>query len=214
MRHPHLLVMAKFPIKGQVKTRLAATLGDDGALAVYRQLLARTAHAVADWPGGVTVHTAGSVPSSPIASTPSVTDWPLAAYPSQAQCAETNLGQRLAYALNQHISHGPCLIIGTDCPGISQQALAASASALQTADVVCGPAKDGGYWCLGCADHQAVAVTCAADLPWSQANLLQVTQQRCAQHQLRWATGPTLADCDTADDYQTAVAAKLLTPVK
>lgn len=199
MDAPRLAIFAKAPRRGAVKTRLAADLGQDRALAVYRALLARTAAVAAAWRGAVTLHAAGDDADW--------TDAPLERLPRVAQRG-ADLGQRLAAGLGWELGQGSTAIaIGADCPGVDALALEAVAALLGDHDVVFAPAGDGGYWALGVAGATAVAATCASDLPWSQPDLLAASQARCDAEGLRWALGPTRADVDTLADLRRAEAA-------
>lgn len=198
---PRLAIFAKAPRAGRVKTRLAAELGVDAALAVYRALLARTATAAADWSGAVTVHAAGDE-----------TDWagtPLADLPRVAQAGE-GLGARLRTGLDHELRQDPVagvIAIGTDCPSIDCAALDEIARLLTRRAVVLAPAEDGGYWALGVGSHAAIDATCADELPWSRPELLTASEARCAAASLDWARGPRRADLDTLADLRRAEAA-------
>lgn len=199
MPQARLAIFAKAPERGRVKTRLAASVGDDQALAVYRALLATTAGVAAAWDGPVTLHAAGD--DQAWASTP------LASLPRRPQC-DGGLGERLAHGLSWELTQGStALAIGTDCPLISVDALHSIAQGLQDAKVVFGPSTDGGYWCLGVRSHQAIATCCDQGLPWSSTELLAASQTACQRAGISHALGPILPDLDDEDDLRTAQAA-------
>ena len=140
------------------------------ALEVYQQLLAITARVAAQWSGPVEVYATGDAAALDAS--------PLAAFARQPQISG-NLGQRLHAGLGVALQHSPqVMAIGTDCPGLTLAALQSTAHSLRQADICLGPSDDGGYWCLGARSQAAVQVTCAADLPWSQPQLLKLTQSR------------------------------------
>jgi glycosyltransferase A (GT-A) superfamily protein (DUF2064 family) len=182
---------------GRIKTRLAASIGDTDALAVYRALLHHTATVAAEW-GPVLVHRTGD----PAA----YADWPLSAFPHCEQ-APGNLGTRLEQGLLAGLESGPALAIGTDCPGLSIAALARCAALVAEHEAVFGPSTDGGYWCLGVSHANAVRVCCGEDLPWSQPALMRETEARCTAAGIATQRGPVLADCDDITDLRAAEAA-------
>lgn len=192
--------MAKAPVLGTVKTRLAATVGDATALAVYQQLLDLTATAVADWVGPVTVHWAGDTAAAPAS--------PLGQYPARTQRG-AGLAERLRHAVTPW-PDGGVIVIGSDCPGLTSPALAAIADGLTSAPVCLGPAGDGGYWAIGLANPATVPLVFADALPWSQPTLLAATQARLTSAGLGCALGPTLDDLDTEADWLAAQAAGLI----
>ena len=110
---PQLLIFARQPVLGRVKTRLAADIGDEAALAVYRELLSITAEAVTAAKQPATVWLADA-PTPPPAALP---EWP--SLPWQPQAAG-DLGQRMTAAFAHAFASGATAvaIIGTDCPGL------------------------------------------------------------------------------------------------
>jgi rSAM/selenodomain-associated transferase 1 len=193
---PSILVLAKAPAAGEVKSRLAATIGSDQALAVYRALLARTAWAVEPWPGPVSLLVAGEAGR--------FDDTPLARLPRTPQ-ADGGLGARLAAAFTAATL--PAIAIGTDCPGLMTRHLARIADSLLSAPVAFGPARDGGYWSIGIRDTACVPLCCADDLPWSRPTLLAETRSRLAASGIQPALGDELDDLDDEADLRRAEAA-------
>lgn len=202
MPDPALVIIARAPEPGRVKTRLAAGIGTDGALAVYRQLLAIAAANAAAWPGPVL-----------LAATGAAAAWAgsgLAHLPRRAQ-PEGGLGGRIAAALRWGLELAPhAIAIGTDCPGLRPPHLQRLAAAVAQAPAAFGPAEDGGYWGVAVAAPAAVAPITGEDLPWSQPGLLAASRQRLAAAGLACAEADRLADCDDADDLAAAVRAGFL----
>lgn len=197
-----VVVLARAPVRGFVKTRLAATIGPDGALAVYHQLLARTAAALAAWPGQVLVAHTGD---------PAAFGSWWASRERMPQ-PEGHLGVRIAAALRAGLARRPvAAVIGTDCPGIAAAELAAVARLAVAGTVGFGPCPDGGFWAIAARDRAVADVLERADVPWSSDATLAVAVARLAAAGLGSAHGPCLADCDTAADHAAAVAMGLLT---
>lgn len=200
-----VIVFARPPIAGQVKTRLAATLGDDAALKVYRQLLLMTVQQVS----------ASGYPFVLFATEPCHELDELAAqYGARLSVQQgAGLGEKMVRALAQlHQQYQRVLLVGTDCPVLTVEHLQQGFTELIEASVVMGPAEDGGYWLLGSADAAL----------WQNPQLLdnvhfggpearEMTASRLHYHGATIRMLPLLWDVDTAADYQRALAEGLLT---
>ena len=196
MPTPALIILARSPELGQVKTRLAQELSDTGALAVYRQLLNIVSHIANIWEGPVGLLATGSD------STWKNTG--LESLPRRQQ-EGAGLGPRIHQALVWGLELSPqAIAIGTDCPALSKTGLLALTQGLQNSPVAFGPAEDGGYWSVAVNASAPLHIICASDLPWSQPQLLETTIKNLSQEGISVAYGPTLSDCDTLDDYHQA----------
>lgn len=195
---PHLLIFAREPVLGRVKTRLAAGIGAEAALAVYRELLALTATAVA----------AAQVPATLwLAEAPAGADprqprpeWP--GLPWRVQPAVGSLGERMAQAFGEafRAGAGRVVIIGTDCPGLSAELLSQAFDQLLHHELVVGPADDGGYYLLGMSQLYPELFD---NKDWSTATVLPDTLADAARLGLGVARLPTLHDVDSAQDLAT-----------
>lgn len=193
-KKPQLLIFARAPVLGRVKTRLAADIGAEAALAVYCELLHITAEAVMAAQVPATVWLA-EAPAVPAAELP---EWP--GLPWQLQPA-ADLGQRMQTAFAKAFANGATAvaIIGTDCPGLRAAHLTQAFELLQSHDVVLGPATDGGYYLLAMRQLYAPLF---ADKAWSTATVLAATLADAERLHLRVALLPTLADIDTGADLR------------
>ncbi|OON70217.1 TIGR04282 family arsenosugar biosynthesis glycosyltransferase [Hymenobacter sp. CRA2] len=189
----HLLIFARYPELGKVKTRLAAGLGPDAALAAYRQLLFHTQATVMPLPTGRTLWLAATPPlgAAPL--------WP--GVPQRVQPATPDLGQRMEHAFEEAFDAGALrvVIIGTDCPQLSTDLLTEAFQLLHTHDVVLGPAHDGGYYLLGLSQPRAELFS---GIKWSTATVLRDTRAIAERAGLSVALLPMLQDVDTAEDWQ------------
>ena len=195
-----LAVFARAPEIGKVKSRLAAAIGADAALAVYLTLLRHTAKIIRAWNGPVRIVYTGD--EAALAASQ------LGRFPRQSQAAG-NLGDRLQAAAADLLPANPngLLIIGTDCPLLTIAHLDEMAATMLGLRVAIGPARDGGYWGIGVRDLAAAACCFAADLPWSQPDLLSATRNRLAVAGLALATTTLLDDLDDLADLHLAEAA-------
>jgi rSAM/selenodomain-associated transferase 1 len=195
----HLLIFAREPVLGRVKTRLAADIGPEAALATYRELLALTAAAVqaAQVPATVWLAEAPTELALGTAANATRPEWP--GLPWRVQPAAGSLGERMAHAFAEAFAAGAgrVVIIGTDCPGLSADLLRQAFAQLATHDLVVGPATDGGYYLLG---MKQLHTSLFAGKQWSTATVLPATLADAARLGLRVAQLPTLADVDSAAD--------------
>ncbi len=192
-----IILFARAPELGRVKTRLAQEIGDAAALAAYQEL-GRTC-----WSNAVAARsTLGGralVAYTPHDGEASVRAWLSGADAYMAQ-QSGDLGQRMLSAITLALSDGAgqVVVIGSDCPTLSERVLLDAFAALDRADVVIGPATDGGYYLIGMSRARDVLF---ADVPWSSALTLRVTMDRAHAAGLRVAKLQPLSDVDTADDW-------------
>jgi rSAM/selenodomain-associated transferase 1 len=108
------------------------------------------------------------------------------------------LGDALRYGVADHLERGPVAIISSDLPGLPAGSIVEAAEALAAgADVVLGPAMDGGYWLVGMrAAHEAPFHS----IPWSTPAVWSVTLRRCREAGLRVHTLQLWRDVDTYAD--------------
>jgi uncharacterized protein len=200
MPHPttRIVIMAKAPVPGRAKTRLAPVLGREGASALALRMLTHT------------VATALSVQPADV----ELCTCPQAAHPDWAQArqalgtparpliwshqGEGDLGQRMARIVQRSLAHRQAVIlVGTDCPALSPALLAGAIDSLRTHDATLAPTADGGYCLLGLREHIPAIFN---HMPWSTAQVLPLTLERlrhaaCAVHLL-----PLQHDVDTPED--------------
>ncbi|MEQ8747177.1 TIGR04282 family arsenosugar biosynthesis glycosyltransferase [Pyruvatibacter sp.] len=138
----HLVIMAKAPALGRVKTRLARDVGPVEATRFYRVALARLIRRMAADTRWTTV-----VAASPDNEAVEHAHWLETAHGVLPQ-AKGDLGARMQRVFD-HMPPGPVVIIGSDIPDIRPHHIAQAFSALGGNDVVIGPSVDGGYWLIG-----------------------------------------------------------------
>lgn len=184
-----LLIFAKAPVAGQVKTRLIPALGADGACALYRRLLRHTLMQTAAWPGPRFLYCAPDSQHPELAAL--AAEFALQTRNQQG----VDLGMRMFNALSEHPDGA--LLIGTDCPDLGCSHLQQAAAALASHHSVFLPSEDGGYVLVG---QQSAHPAPFADMHWSQADVMQQSQQRLQAAGLSCWLGPMLWDLDEAKD--------------
>lgn len=187
-----LIVFVKAPRVGFVKTRIAEALGAEAAAAVYRTLVERV---LANLAGLSEVE----LRFAPDDARLEIEPWLRRGWRAWPQ-GEGNLGARLQRAFAEAFVAGARrVVVGSDCPDVCAEDIREAWQALATADVVLGPANDGGYWLIGLAQPQPRLF---ADMPWSTAGVFRQTLERARALGLRVAQLRQLADVDTAADWQ------------
>ncbi|MCA3219305.1 MAG: TIGR04282 family arsenosugar biosynthesis glycosyltransferase [Burkholderiales bacterium] len=192
-------VFARAPVAGQAKTRLIPLLGAAGAAHLQARLLAAAVAKAGALPGAAcSLWVAGDANHPAIIAAATRHRVPI-----EAQVGD-DLGQRMHGAMVAALSrHARCLIIGTDCPALTTAHLAEAAAALQSHDVVLGPAEDGGYVLIGLARPRP---NLFEGIAWGSSTVLAATRQRIRDAALRLHELPALPDLDTPDDYRHAQA--------
>jgi len=200
-------VFAKAPVAGQVKTRLAPLLGDEGAAALHAQLVRRAlSTAVAAGIGAVELHCAPDERHELFARCAAQFGVDLVAQRG------ADLGARMRNAFERAFEQGHALVvIGTDCPGLDADDLRAARDALARAPAVLSPAEDGGYVLIGL----VASVPGLFDgIDWGTSTVLAQTRRRFAQAGVQCAELRELWDLDRPEDYARLQAAGLMEGVR
>ncbi len=198
-RLPRLCIFARAPVLGQVKTRLAETIGKQGALQAHERLVSDTLDRLADLPGiqcelwvvGDTDH-------------PVIGHWRTGRSLTLRKQVGDDLGERMAHAISACLEAG-CLglIVGSDCPTITAGYIRQAAAALDTHDLVLGPAEDGGYGLIGL---RVPAPELFTGMLWSTAEVFADTVARANCLGLSWTALETLWDVDDERGWQRFLA--------
>jgi rSAM/selenodomain-associated transferase 1 len=171
MRPPRLLVFAREPQPGRVKTRLIPALGAAGAAALYRRLLAHTLEvAVGMSEIASELWYDGSDTAAECARLARHYDMPLHAQQG------ADLGERMRHALADALGRADAaVLIGSDCADFDAAYVRQAFAALEQDDAVFGPAADGGYVLIGVrrVDHSLFM-----DIPWSTDRVMERTRER------------------------------------
>ena len=199
-----VLVIAKAPVPGLAKTRLAAALGDSAAADIAAAALLDTLDATAATP--VTHRVVAMTGDLSRACRADEIRDRLAAFTVIEQHGD-GFADRLAnaHADAAAIGHQPVLQIGMDTPQVRSELLADCARQLLTVPAVLGMARDGGWWVLGVGD--AATAGCVRDVPMSQADTGAVTLAALQRSGISVRLVRELSDVDTIDDIAPVRAA-------
>jgi uncharacterized protein len=190
-----LLLFTRFPEPGKVKTRLIPALGAAGAASLHRQL---------------TNHILEILTPFIKAANSSLHIYFDGAHVQEMQqlfgidCqyrlqSVGDLGRRMSSAFAVSLEQGGrrVVLIGSDCPGISEKVLNTAFSHLNHYDLVLGPATDGGYYLIGLTEPVPELFR---DVPWGTAEVLAITLLRAARLGLRTILLEPLTDIDRPAD--------------
>lgn len=185
-----LIIFAKNARAGHVKTRLAEVIGDEQALAVYLKLVDITAQTIEQV----------NVPSIVYYSDNNASFDSLSSNVTDTKIQEgKDLGERMFNAFKECFALGyhRIVLIGTDCPTLTNGHIHQAFNSLKDTSVVLGPAEDGGYYLIGL---KLAVAELFEGVNWSSPTVLRETIERCSQQQLTFSLLPTLRDLDTFTD--------------
>jgi rSAM/selenodomain-associated transferase 1 len=192
---PRVIVFARAPAPGRVKTRLARDVGDARALELYR------------WSGAAVMSQLRAarcerwVSFTPRDERAAVESW-LGPADRWMPQPDGDLGVRLAAAVDEAFAADdrPVLLVGTDCLAVTPARVDEAVAALETHDAALGPAYDGGYYLLGLARPLRLFDGVA----WGTGAVANETRDRLRRGAARWVELPPERDLDTVDDLAAA----------
>ncbi len=187
-----LIIFVKTAKDGEVKTRLAASVGNVKALSIYKKLVEKTHEITVGLSQDKWVAYSGSIIKNDI--------WENDIF-NKIQQRGNDLGQRMSNAFEDGFDksfHHICLV-GSDIFELFDEIIKQSFHLLNTNDLVLGPAKDGGYYLIGMRKPQREIFE---DIPWSTREVLQKTIEKAEILNLKIGILPMLNDIDTLEDIR------------
>ena len=186
---PLLIVFYRNPVRGAVKTRLAATVGDEKALQIFSKLALHTQDIVAEVAVDKNVCYSESIQEGDV--------WP-DHYQKTVQHG-ADLGERMkdAFARGFRSGYNAICIIGTDCLELTGNIVVEAFESLRHADAVIGPAQDGGYYLLG---MRKLYPEVFRNKAWSTETVCRDTIADFERLGLTFVKLPVLCDVDTEED--------------
>lgn len=185
-----LLIFTKNLVYGEVKTRLAATAGNEVAYQVYKQLLQHTKEITAPILTDKIIFYSNKIEAQDL--------WDNSIYYKQLQSGN-NLGERIENAFGYAFEnrYKQVLIIGTDCAEITSSIIDEAFAQINCYDVVIGAAEDGGYYLLGMKKLHHLLFN---NIKWSTETVFDDTIAACDQLNLSYYLLPKLRDIDNESD--------------
>ena len=198
MNHRNLLgFFAKFPEPGQVKTRLAKDIGPAAAAAFYR----RVAEYVLKRTMPLESVYRRIVFYTPDAMSQGFEEW----LPDEVLRPQkgADVGERMSNALSEMFETGAekAVIVGADIPELHRGIINRAFRSLDNADIVLGPAMDGGYYLIG---MKALHPEIFLNVDWGTGGVFSQTVLNIKKMGLRYATVETLFDVDNLEDFRRA----------
>jgi uncharacterized protein len=184
-----LLIFMKNLIYGQVKTRLAATVGNESAVKIYQQLL-KHCHAVFKNISADKIVFYSDFIEEDI--------WKNDEFEKEIQQGN-DLGERMrnAFILAFEKTYEKVIIVGTDCPQIDENILKNAFTKLDDHDIIIGPSTDGGYYLLGMKKAEPFLFE---NIKWSTGSVLKETISHCNKNNWSYFLLPELTDIDEEKD--------------
>ncbi len=185
-----LVVFARYPVPGRVKTRLAARIGPEAAARLYEAFVRDLAARFSASP--FAVRWAVAPPDPGFAA-----HFGLAPEACREQLGE-DLGARMLQAFRSELGGGPApvVLVGSDLPQLSATRVVEAFSHLGSADVVLGPACDGGYYLIAMREPHDLF----SGIAWSTASVCGATEARAASLGLSVVRLEADFDVDESDD--------------
>ncbi len=200
-RRAVVLVFAKAPRPGTVKTRLASRVGYEAATDIYRRMGRLVIDQLSDARADI------AVCYTPVGAEEDVRAW-LGDAPGRYWAQpDGDLGRRMKQMFDRAFEVADrVVVVGTDAPSVDADTIHRALEALDSADVVLGPAADGGYYLMAlCAPNPALF----DDIAWSTDTVLRDTAARARASGARVTYLEVESDVDTAEDLTPELESRL-----
>lgn len=194
-KQARLILFTRYPEPGRTKTRLIPALGAEGAAALQQRMseaiVSQMARFAGQYPVRLEIRYAGG-------NQQAVEAWLSSDIPCLAQ-GEGDLGDRLRRTFAQAFAQGSrqVVVIGADCPHLTPALFARAFDALESRDLVLGPAMDGGYYLIGLTRPAPGLFT---EIPWGSGEVLTATLKQAQGLHLSTHLLEPLADVDRPED--------------
>lgn len=184
-----ILLFAKAPVPGQVKTRLQPQLSAEQCASLHRCITEDVLATLAGFSDSCDVELHLNQP------TPA---WPGCAFPRRLQQGR-DLGERMLHAAQDALARGyaKVLLLGSDSPDLPVSHIRAMLAL--DAPIAFGPAADGGYWAI---QFQTAPPGLFDRVPWSAPDTLTHSMNAAAALGLNTQLGPSWYDIDTFADLE------------
>jgi hypothetical protein len=192
MNHKTLIILAKAPIRGRVKTRLVPPLTHEQSLALHQAFIKDTLERVSRlggiklclgyYPRGYKHKFNGLLPPG-----------------TELFCQRgKDLGERMKNALQRYLMHAEqVVVIGADSPCLPTSYIQDAFGQLDSHQLVIGPALDGGYYLIG---GRVTAPEAFSHIPWGTERVFELTRARLTRSGYKYAVLPAWFDIDRPED--------------
>jgi rSAM/selenodomain-associated transferase 1 len=187
-----LIILVKNMVRGRVKRRLAQSIGSENAMLLYQHLMKKICDEVRDFPVYKFVYYSDFLETDEL--------WDQQFFEKKVQ-VKGNLGVRMQKAFDECFEAGfeRVILIGSDIINLNKKTLKEAFDQLQEADVVLGPAFDGGYYLIGMNQKYNFLFQ---DKPWGTSSVFIRTLRDCIENDLICKLTPELSDLDRISDLK------------
>lgn len=187
-----LIIFQKNEILGNVKTRIAAKVGDQKALEIYQDLVGHTLQVCRKISSSKFIYYSDFIPKDSISSD--------SEYQVETQSG-FDLGSKMQNAFQNLFDKGfeKVILIGTDCGELESRHLEEAYELLESHEAVLGPAKDGGYYLVG---MRRQIPGFFEGIPWSTSKVLLLTLEKLENQTVTYGLLDLLSDVDEWEDWE------------
>ncbi len=205
-RGPALVIFAKAPVPGQVKTRLCPPLTPDEAATLHGSFVLDTLERTKAAVGKLKLQMDRYLACTPSSGHVFFKIMEERQGVKLIDQVGDDLGARMHYVVETMFSRGyrRTIIIGTDVPTVPLEYLRQALTLLENHDLTIGPALDGGYYLIGMNKPMPELFV---DIPWSTDQVLRLTQEKAVVLGLKTALLERWRDVDTLDDLESLIDA-------
>ena len=195
-----LVIFARLPRIGQVKTRLEPLLGQEGCLALHYHLIRHALELASEWHAGVVQLWFSDRPSLAELEADIFEPLEISENVTLHYQQGANLGLRMQHALQSVLERGDSVVlIGTDCPEQSPGHLNHSLKLLNSGlDLVLQPAHDGGFVLIAC---KSKVPDLSGKIDWGSSRVLVQLEAELQKQQLSLGKIETISDLDDEKDF-------------
>lgn len=202
-----LIIFIKNPELGKVKTRLAATIGNENALKVYKFLLHRTKVTALKLELKRLLFYSSFVDQED--------DWSSDFFQKEIQHSAQDLGRKMIHAFEKAQRQGlqKVIIIGSDCYDLNAEILKKGFEILENKEAVIGKALDGGYYCIGLnfkllGDKTSQTLeSLFVNKAWSHERVANEAEESLKENEVSLGYLQTLSDIDNENDLNAELLA-------
>lgn len=186
-----IIIFVKNPVAGKVKTRIAASVGDEKALEIYHKLVAHTCEIIAQVPVDRFVFYSDFIDDDDL--------WDRTLFQKRLQ-EGTDLGSRMKAAFSDILNdYNKVVIVGSDCIELHESHILLAIDKLLYHDLVFGPAEDGGYYLMGMKNLHPFLFE---NIRWSEPEVFATSMDRAKENELAIGLLPVLSDVDFIEDWE------------
>lgn len=192
VKNKALAIFIKNPELGKAKTRIAKDSSDEIALSIYSKLLNITRTLCNKVKTNRYVFYSQFIDESD--------EWTTNSFNKKLQ-GGSNLGEKMSNGFQVLFTeqYNKVLLIGSDCPYITEEIINEAYSSLDKHDFVFGPTYDGGYYLIGMKEFRPIIFS---NIEWSTEHVLNKSLERAASIGCKYHLLPTLQDIDHLDDWE------------